>query len=71
MLMRFDPYREFDRLAEQLAATAPQAPRAFPMDGYHRGDDFIIKFDLPGVEPAAIEHDRRAKRPHGAGRAAL
>jgi HSP20 family protein len=55
MLMRFDPYREFDRLAEQLAATASQAPRAFPMDAYRRGDQFIIKFDLPGVEPAAID----------------
>ena len=55
MLMRFDPYREFDRLAEQLASTASQAPRAFPMDAYRRGDQFIIKFDLPGVEPAAIE----------------
>jgi HSP20 family protein len=55
MLMRFDPYREFDRLAEQLAATASQAPRAFPMDAYRRGDQFIIKFDLPGVEPATID----------------
>jgi HSP20 family protein len=55
MLMRFDPYREFDRLAEQLAATASQAPRAFPMDAYRRGEQFIITFDLPGVEPAAID----------------
>jgi HSP20 family protein len=52
MLMRFDPYREFDRLTEQLASAAP---RVFPMDAYRRGDQFIVQFDLPGVEPAAIE----------------
>jgi HSP20 family protein len=55
MLMRFDPYREFDRLTEELAAAAPRAPRVFPMDAYRRGDQFIVQFDLPGVEPAAID----------------
>jgi HSP20 family protein len=25
------------------------------MDAYRRGDRFIVEFDLPGVEPAAIE----------------
>ena len=55
MLMRFDPYRELDRLTEQLASTASRAPRAFPMDAYRRGEQFIVQFDLPGVEPAAIE----------------
>src|SRR5215216_5478801 len=55
MLMRFDPFRELDRLTEQLASTASRAPRAFPMDGYRRGDRFIVQFDLPGVEPSAID----------------
>jgi HSP20 family protein len=55
MLMRFDPFREFDRLTEQLASTASRAPRAFPMDAYRRGDQFIVEFDLPGVEPESIE----------------
>ena len=55
MLLRFDPIREFDRLTEQLASTAPRAPRPFPMDAYRRGDRFIVEFDLPGVEPASIE----------------
>jgi HSP20 family protein len=55
MLMRFDSFRELDRLAEQLASTAARAPRAFPMDAYRRGDRFIVEFDLPGVEPASIE----------------
>jgi HSP20 family protein len=55
MIMRFDPFREFDRLTEQLASTASRAPRAFPMDAYRRGDQFIVEFDLPGVEPTSIE----------------
>ena len=55
MLIRFDPFRELDRLSEQLASTAARVPRGFPMDAYRRGDRFIVEFDLPGVEPAAIE----------------
>ena len=47
MLMQFDPFREFDRLAEQLAAGA-RTPRPFPMDAYRRGDEFVVSFDLPG-----------------------
>ena len=55
MLRRFDPFREFDRLTEQLASTATRMPRGFPMDAYRRGDQFIVKFGLPGVEPASID----------------
>ena len=55
MLIRFDPFRELDRLSEQLASTATRVPRGFPMDAYRRGDQFIVEFDLPGVEPASIE----------------
>ena len=55
MLIRFDPFREFDRLTEQLASTTTRVPRAFPMDAYRRGEQFIVEFDLPGVEPASID----------------
>ena len=55
MLMRFDPFREFDRLAEQVAAGAGQAPRTFPMDAYRRGEQFVVQFDLPGVEADSID----------------
>jgi HSP20 family protein len=53
MLMRFDPFRELDRLTEQMGAG--QARRSFPMDAYRRGDQFIVHFDLPGVDPDSIE----------------
>jgi HSP20 family protein len=61
MLMQFDPFREFDRLAEQLAAGA-RTPRPFPMDAYRRGDEFVVSFDLPGMAPGTI--DLRAERVH-------
>ena len=51
MLMRFDPFRELDRLAQPLA----NRPPAMPMDAYRHGDQFVIHFDLPGVDPSTIE----------------
>jgi HSP20 family protein len=54
MLMQFDPFREFDRLAEHLAAGA-RTPRPFPMDAYRRGDEFVVSFDLPGMAAGTID----------------
>ena len=57
MLMRFDPFREFDRLSQQIwgppGATA--RPTAMPMDAYRRDGEFVIHFDLPGVDPSSID----------------
>lgn len=53
MLMRFDPFRELDRLAD--FAGPARAPRSFPMDAFRRGDHFIVRFDLPGVDPDSID----------------
>ena len=57
MLMRFDPFRDFDRTWQELAqqAASRQATRSFPMDAYRRGNEFIVHFDLPGVDPASID----------------
>ncbi|WP_329000036.1 Hsp20/alpha crystallin family protein [Kribbella sp. NBC_00709] len=61
MLMRTDPFREFDRLAQQvLGSQAPgtwSRPTAMPMDAYRQGDQYVVSFDLPGVSPDAIELD--------------
>jgi HSP20 family protein len=55
MLMQFDPFRgELDRLAEQLVS-GTRPPRPFPMDAYRRGDEFVVSFDLPGVDPGTID----------------
>ena len=61
MLMRTDPFREFDRLAQQLTgAVTPgtwSRPSPMPMDAYRSGDEFVIVFDLPGVSQDAIDLD--------------
>jgi HSP20 family protein len=55
MLMRFDPFRGLDRLAEELTGAAARTPRTFPMDAYRRGEDVVLFFDLPGVDPQSID----------------
>jgi HSP20 family protein len=54
MLMRTDPFRELDRLTEQLLGTAAR-PVAMPMDAYREGETFIIEFDLPGTSLDSID----------------
>ncbi len=60
MLMRTDPFRELDRLTQQVFGNAPgtwSRPTPMPMDAYRDGDHFVVCFDLPGVNPDAIELD--------------
>jgi HSP20 family protein len=60
MLMRTDPFRELDRLTQQVLgnnAGTWSRPTAMPMDAYRDGDRFVVAFDLPGVAPEAIELD--------------
>jgi HSP20 family protein len=59
MLVRTDPFREFDRLAQQLfGSTGTQAqPTVMPMDAWRDGDTFVVEFDLPGVAGDSIDLD--------------
>ncbi|OXM71114.1 MULTISPECIES: Hsp20/alpha crystallin family protein [Amycolatopsis] len=60
MLMRTDPFRELDRLTQQVFGQGPgtwSRPAVMPMDAYRAGDEFVVVFDLPGVDPDAIELD--------------
>ncbi|WP_189530162.1 Hsp20/alpha crystallin family protein [Streptomyces roseolilacinus] len=59
MLMRTDPFQEFDRIAQRLLGTSGtwSRPTAMPMDAYREGDEYVIAFDLPGVDPDAIDVD--------------
>lgn len=54
MLMRFDPFRDFDRIASQLLGDV-RTPRMMPMDAYRSNDTFYVHFDLPGVDPDSID----------------
>jgi HSP20 family protein len=53
VLMRFDPFRELDRLAN--GTTNGGTRPSMPMDAYRRGSEFVVHFDLPGVDPASID----------------
>jgi HSP20 family protein len=54
MLMRTDPFRELDRVTREVFGTSAR-PAAMPIDAYRRGDEFVVLFDLPGVDAASIE----------------
>jgi HSP20 family protein len=55
-VLRFDPFRDFDRMTEQMySAGLRGGPRSIPVDAYRRGDQFLVHLDLPGVDPDAIE----------------
>jgi HSP20 family protein len=56
MLMRTDPFREFDRWTRQVLGTAAQ-PAVMPMDAWREDDHFVVEFDLPGVEPDSLDLD--------------
>jgi HSP20 family protein len=58
MLMRTDPFRDFDRLAQQvLGSGTTSRPAVMPMDAWRQGDTFVIEFDLPGVQPETVDID--------------
>jgi HSP20 family protein len=56
MLMRTDPFSELDRLTQQLFGTTVR-PAVMPMDAWRSGDEFVVEFDLPGVDPESIQLD--------------
>jgi HSP20 family protein len=54
MLMRTDPFRELDRLTQQVFGTTAR-PSAMPMDAYRQGETFFVRFDIPGSRLEDIE----------------
>ncbi len=80
MLLRTDPFREFDRLTQQMFGSngTLARPSVMPMDAWRDGDTFQVEFDLPGVDPGSIDLDVernvvtvRAERPTRASDAEL
>jgi HSP20 family protein len=56
MLVRTDPFRDLDRLTQQVFGTSTR-PAVMPMDAWREGDTFVVEFDLPGVDPASVDLD--------------
>ena len=74
MLMRTDPFRELDRLTQQVFGTAAR-PAAMPMDAWQEDGQFVVAFDLPGVKIDSVDLNVernvltvRAERPDPAGK---
>ncbi|MDQ1749953.1 MAG: hypothetical protein QOE71_1009 [Pseudonocardiales bacterium] len=59
MLMRTDPFRELDRLTQQVMGTngTLARPSVMPMDAWRDGEQFVVEFDLPGVNLDSIDLD--------------
>jgi HSP20 family protein len=54
MLIRTDPFRELDRLTQQVFGTAAR-PAAMPMDAWQEDGEFVVAFDLPGISPDDVD----------------
>ncbi|MEU8080922.1 Hsp20/alpha crystallin family protein [Catellatospora citrea] len=54
MMMRFDPFRDFDRLAGEVFGTA-RTPAPMPMDCLRTGDTFVVRFDMPGIDTDSLD----------------
>jgi HSP20 family protein len=56
VLTSFDPFlRDFDRFTESMMGRRMHGPRLMPADAYRHGEEFVVNFDLPGVDPASVE----------------
>lgn len=55
MLLRFDPFRELDRLTDDALAGVRSRTSPMPIDAYRDGDHVAIAVDLPGVDPSTID----------------
>jgi HSP20 family protein len=56
MLVRTDPFRDFDRLAQQIWGTTAR-PAAIPLDAWRDGEQIVVQFDLPGVDLDSVDLD--------------
>jgi HSP20 family protein len=54
MLLRFDPFREFEREFDRLTSASTRNSH-MPLDAWRQGDRYFVNIDLPGVDPASID----------------
>ncbi len=56
MLLQHDPFRELDRLTQQMFGTVAR-PTGMPLDAWRDGDQFVVELDLPGIDPEKLDLD--------------
>ena len=54
MLVRTDPFRELERLMFGTGGSRVRQS-AIPMDAFRQDDQFVVRFDLPGVAAESID----------------
>lgn len=54
MATRYDPFQEMDRLMAQVFGSQ-RASATMPMDLFRQGDHYVLKVDLPGVDPSSVD----------------
>jgi HSP20 family protein len=56
MLLQHDPFRELDRLTQQMFGTVAR-PSNMALDAWREGDDIVVELDLPGMDPEKLDID--------------
>lgn len=56
-MMRIDPFRELDRLSQELLRGTLARPVALTMDAWKDDETFVLEFDIPGVDSDSIDLD--------------
>lgn len=56
MLLQHDPFRDLDRLTQQVFGTMTR-PTSMPLDAWREGDRFVVELDLPGIDPDKLDID--------------
>lgn len=56
MLLQHDPFRDLDRLTQQVFGTVAR-PSSMPLDAWREGDEFVVELDLPGIDPDRLDID--------------
>lgn len=54
-LMRFDPFRDFNRVMEQNVAGGTRMPRTMPLTAVRRSETVLVDLDVPGVRRDDID----------------
>ncbi len=55
MLTRFDPFANFDQISGELPRALSRRASGMPIDAYRHEDNWVVRIDLPGVEPGSID----------------
>jgi HSP20 family protein len=53
MFVRFDPFRDFDRLTRNVAVNSHRPWMS--MDAYRQDDQVVVNLDLPGIDPSSVD----------------